>query len=318
MLEDPRIIKARKEYLGNFYKTRDGKEFKVIEYNSYGDVTVEFIESGYKIHTSMSNILNGQVANPFAKSVIAFDSPEQSVLGCLFPTNNSCMIKIIGFKSMREVTYQFQDEFGYIGTTTIQNIRKGQIHNPYKRSELDRSYIGEGPYDCPRYSNLKTLWKSFCIKATGSKVKYNKTVTVNISVCDDFLCYNKFADWYLNTIVKLNPDYLYSIDKFTMYKYYRTQTEDMFFYCPETVELIPDDLAVKIQNTITLGTSTQLDTLLNLTEKYYSEKALTQRAYFAIKDQYTNENHWINIIIPSYHLQYLHINDIGRKMICEI
>jgi hypothetical protein len=117
----------------------------------------------------------------------------------------------------------------------------------------------------------------------------------------------------------LNPNYLYAIDRFTMYKYYKDQTEGMFFHCPETLELIPDDLAVKIQNSIMVGRSNQLDEILKLSEKYYSEKALTQRAYLAIKDQYTNENRWINIVIPPYHLQFLHINAIGKKMLlCEI
>lgn len=318
MSEDARSIKAKQEYLGKYYKTKDGKEFKIVEYISYGNVTVEFEESGYRIHTKMSNILSGSVANPFAKSIVAFDTPAQSVMGCLFPTNNSCMIKIIGFKSMAEVTFQFQDEFGYIGTTTMQNIRNGQVQNPYKRSELDRSFIGEGPYDCAEYSNLKQLWKNFCVKATGAKYKYNKTATTNTSICDDLLCFNKFADWFLRTSAMLNPNYLYAIDRFTMYKYYKDQTEGMFFHCPETLELIPDDLAIKIQNSIMVGRSNQLDEILKLTEKYYSEKALTQRAYLAIKDQYTNENHWINIVIPPYYLQFLHINAIGRKMLCEI
>ena len=49
--------------------------------------------------------------------------------------NEGYEVKIVDYKDRHTVTIEIQDEYKYKTVTTMQNIRKGQIKNPYKRED---------------------------------------------------------------------------------------------------------------------------------------------------------------------------------------
>lgn len=59
------------EMVGKIFPTNNGGDCIVVEYNGWDNVTVEFLDSHRaKVTTQMTNIRNGQVSNPYAKSVL--------------------------------------------------------------------------------------------------------------------------------------------------------------------------------------------------------------------------------------------------------
>ena len=67
---DPRTLRAKQEYEGKHFYTKDGKEeFVIINLNSVADVTVQFVNSGLIKHTNIGNIKMG-LPNPFAHSCV--------------------------------------------------------------------------------------------------------------------------------------------------------------------------------------------------------------------------------------------------------
>ena len=62
--------KIKEERLGSIRKNNKGELMKVIEYNSYSDVVVEF-QDEYKerVHTAWNNFIKGGVKNPYCKSI---------------------------------------------------------------------------------------------------------------------------------------------------------------------------------------------------------------------------------------------------------
>lgn len=293
---DPRTLKSKSEYEGKHFFTKDGKEeFIITNLNSVADVTIKFIGSGLERKTSISNIKAG-ISNPFAKSCICFDTIEQELVGCIFKTNQGYHIKIIAAESKAKVTYQFIDQFGYVGCTTIQNIRNGQIRNPYHMNEFG-GYFGVTPFSGDKYKDLYNVWHSMLVRGTGARQKYisegyyNSTQYYdNSAVCNEWRCYAFFADWYMGSIARLNPNFAYELDKDLLYKYYKSYTNGIKLYSPVTCVLIPHDLNIQLTNYDRDGYDHNKIriSIIEMTEYYYKNNAMSNNTYEAIKVQYYN------------------------------
>ncbi len=288
---DPRTLRAKQEYEGKHFFTKDGEEeFEIINLNSVADVTVRFINSGLIKHTNIGNIKMG-LPNPFAYSCIAFDTIQHELLGNQYRTNQGYIVKIIKVDSKKDVWYQFQDEFGYIGCTTIQNIRKGQLRNPYHRNEFG-GYLGVGNYNGNEYRDLYNLWHSMLVRGTGARNKYEVYGDAqrydNCAVCNEWLNYNIFAEWYMNYISRMNPEFAYEIDKDLLFPIYRKRTGGIKLYSPVTCVLVPHDLNIQFTNYNKPGYNKDniRKSIIQITEYYHSNGALDDNTYNAIRVMY--------------------------------
>lgn len=81
--------------------------------------------------------LNQGISNPFpGNSPVYFNDPYKKYIGMYFKTNEQFLIKVIEYKGTSNITVQFQDETGYVINTTMQNIKNGQVKNPYIRNQF--------------------------------------------------------------------------------------------------------------------------------------------------------------------------------------
>lgn len=288
-----------KKYIGNHYFTKDGKkEFVVVKCDKFSKAEIEFIESGYRKTVSMGNVLCGNIQNPFKNSCIVFEDPSKAIIGHIFKTNGGDLIKIIEYKNYNNVVYQFMDEYEYIGSTTMQNIRKGQVRNPYKRDSIG-AYIGVCDYAGKEYKWLYSKWQNMVYRGTGAKSKYKYSSTNgyidnyvdNGGICDEWMCYANFANWYMDRFSKMNQTFDYAINKDLLYILYCDSTNGYRFYSPETVEIIPfelHDIIVRYNKDYKLP-----DELMKkvscLADSYYYNNGLSDVAYAAIKSFYCYE-----------------------------
>lgn len=314
-----RSQESKEKYEGTHYFTKDtGAEYFIKEYNKSSDVIIEFTDSGFTRHTNMGNIMLGNIPDPFAKSCIAFRDPVAAMIGCYFKTNQGYMIRIIAAKSLRRLTYQFQDEFGYIGTTTYQNISKGQIRNPYHRLE-NGGYVGYGPYNTSDYKWLYNIWNGLVNRGTGYRKKYhdihNDNFIANSGISDEFMCYSTFAEWYIAFLSILNSSIEYDINKDILFPVYSAQSNGIHYYSSETCELIPKDLNLILRNNnqCTNPSHDSINTVSALADKYYSEKALTERAYYAIKRFFCRDQRFP---VPQCYITPYNQANIRKNNIC--
>lgn len=63
-----KVIKNRQEKLGQVFYNKFGSKMEVVEYKNKAEVTVKF-EDGYIVTGEFSNIKNGNISNPYDKSV---------------------------------------------------------------------------------------------------------------------------------------------------------------------------------------------------------------------------------------------------------
>jgi hypothetical protein len=303
---DPRTLRAKQEYEGKEFYCSDGiHKFVVEKFNSASDIIILFPGTDLRMKKQMNQIKKGQVTYPF-KHTVYFEDPVIGLMNSYYQTNQGYYIKIIGVESMAKVTYQFQDSFGYIGTTTIQNIEKGQVRNPYHMNEFG-GYLGEGPYTGDQ--KLYNTWHCMMVRGTGCRQKYDYYGPAQqyktCKMCNEWRNYNVFAHWYVTNISKLNPNYVYEVDKDLLYPLYRTSTEGYKLYCPLTCVLIPHELnllfqgmekAENISQRINMTSPEKLNHIIQLTEQLWSEGAISEKTYKAIRFLYYRDGTVMNYI----------------------
>jgi len=311
---DPRTIRSQQNYVGKIFKCLNSDlQFKIENFISYKEVLINFIGTNIRRTVTMTDIEKG-ILDPFTcfTSVKGTGSPNCPVcwtenctakdkyVGLQYRTNEGYIIEVIDYTGSSDVTVKFLIN-GYITHTTMQNIKKGQVHNPYKPNKFG-GYEGEGPYKSDKYDDIYRRWYNMLIRAdqvyynshrgTNSKGILNPTEAYNnLCISPQFLNYSIFAEWYLKELSQLNPNYDYDIDKDALYHKYKNYTGGRKCYGPDTCILIPHGLNVllsdrdngyyvpkyKISYTIN-----KINNIKEAADKFYADKALTQKSYFAI------------------------------------
>lgn len=256
---DQRTERCIKEYLGKHFFTKDGKvEFEIIAVRSYGDVDIRYCGTDITKNTKIGNIKNG-LPNPFIGERGVYDSPvmfEDFSLkynGTVWQTNEGYYVQIMNYVGTSDVKIRFLNVTPACHlTVTMQNLRKGQIKYPFKRNKFG-GYVGMGPYNTNEFSWLYQIWYNMLMRTNGTEyyIKYHGCYTDaynNAEICDAWLNYNVFADWYLNQLRFLNPNISYDIDKDFLYPIYKYQTDGKKLYSPDTCLLIPHAINAALAN----------------------------------------------------------------------
>ena len=69
-----------KDCVGKVYKSLNSGDFEVLKYNDYGNVEIQFVNTGFETSAELGNIRNGKVKDPCAPSVCGV-----GVLGAKYP-----------------------------------------------------------------------------------------------------------------------------------------------------------------------------------------------------------------------------------------
>lgn len=106
--------------------------------------------------------------------------------------------------------------------STMQNIKKGQIKNPYHRSVYGIGYYGEGKYTA-RFNKVKTeeyiKWFSMFNRCYSEQYHEKQPTYIGCSVAEEFWNFQNFAKWYnqkkyiCKYQLELDKDLLYAGNK---------------------------------------------------------------------------------------------------------
>ena len=89
----------------------------------------------------------------------------------------------------------------------------------------------------------------------------------------------------------MNSKYAYEVDKDLLYHYYKKFTNGYKVYSPSTCVLIPHNLNIQLQNYDRPGYNKDhiRESIIDMTEKYYKDGAMTGNTYNAIRSQFYKE-----------------------------
>lgn len=305
---DLKTEKFRLGYLGTHYLTTDGKvEFYISRANSYADVDITFIPSGYTKRTSVGNIKKG-ISNPFAvkghpelTKPFIFTDPQLEFVGLKFKTNEECWLQITKYEGYGKVHYKFLDEFGYYGHTTLQNIKNGEVKNPYVRNAAG-GYLGDsGIYSGIEFEWLRNTWYQMLNRASGKRHNYKEHIEAydNVAIYPAWYNYTLFAHWYMNELATLNQsdNIIYQVDKDLMYPFYSRFSRGRKCYSPFTCVLIPKPINVVIS---TIYRKKSLEKLNNDIEFYLKNNCISIDTYSTIKRFYIKDPKYADYVTTKY------------------
>ncbi|MBR6289259.1 MAG: hypothetical protein IKR19_07990 [Acholeplasmatales bacterium] len=313
---DPRTIKFRKDYQGKHFFTKDNKqEFVITDARSYGDVDIEFINSKLKKNTKVGNIKVG-LANPFVTKngnlTVAFESPQLQYEGCQYKTNQGYIIMITKYIGISNVEYIFLDSHGYRGKTTLQNIKNGQVANPFHINEFG-GYLGvNSRFTGNQFKFLRNIWYNMLSRASGKRAEYvnntqaylNVKAYSNCMVEPSWYCYGVFSEWYMDNLNKLNPAYNYEVDKDLLFPYYKQYTNGCKCYSQYTCILLPQEINVSIANYTRFNSYTTNNTVnIELQEKcenLYKNGAISLDTLNVLKRFFIHLAEYSNYISDKY------------------
>lgn len=107
-------------------------------------------------------------------------------------------MKIVKINTSNNIDIEFQDEHHYIKqNTTYSNFKIGSISNPYFPTVCGVGYLGVGRFatnnNCVEY----VTWKDMLERCYSEKDRLDHKSYFGISeVCNDWLDYQNFGEWY--------------------------------------------------------------------------------------------------------------------------
>jgi hypothetical protein len=106
---------------------------------------------------------------------------------------------IVEYVTHKNVTVQFQDKNKCIVKTRMHNIRLGSVPNPYDNTVIGVGCIGRGKY-LPTDGRKATIayehWRGMLLRCYCNKTQDKFPTYKGFSVCDEWLIYQNFADWF--------------------------------------------------------------------------------------------------------------------------
>ena len=115
-------------------------------------------------------------------------------------------MKIVKINTSNSIDIEFQDEHHYIKqNTTYSNFKSGSISNPYFPTVCGVGYLGVGRFatnnNCVEY----VTWKDMLERCYSEKDKLDHKSYFGISeVCNDWLDYQNFGEWYESNKYEVN------------------------------------------------------------------------------------------------------------------
>lgn len=155
----------------------------------------------------------------------------------IFNSYNS-KITIIGYKDKRNVTVKFEN--GYIKNCEYNQFKKGLIKSPYDKRLYNLGYIGEGDYDTS--INYKTTiqyqhWYNLLRRCYNEKDRQKYPTYIGITVCDEWLCFQNFAEWFDNNYYTVDNEKM-CLDKDILHKNNKIYSPDNCVFVPQRINLL--------------------------------------------------------------------------------
>ena len=145
-----KFVNLKDEKLGLEKLNNQGCLMKIVEYNDYRNIIVEF-QDEYKarINANMERFMNGKIRNPNYR------------LGQTRINNQGCLMKVVKYKSTTDMEVEFQDEYKSVVKTEWRNFNNGSTRNPKYRFGIEKYNNKKYLMKCIEYINYSNVLIEF-------------------------------------------------------------------------------------------------------------------------------------------------------------
>lgn len=161
---------------------------------------------------------------------------RDELLGKEFQTNNCGKCFVIDYKSHANVTVMFYEPICVV-KCYMQNLRKGQVSNPFYATVYGKGYLGRGKYS-NKDIKLYDLWVGMLRRCYSKSFHKKQPTYKDTTICEDWHDFQNFAEWcevQSNYNFKDEFGKSYQLDKDILVKGNK-------HYSPETCCFVPQEI----------------------------------------------------------------------------
>lgn len=152
--------------------------------------------------------------------------------------NQGCMMKIITYRSHKDIDVQFNDEFNTIVTNReYGDFKKGTIKNPNHVSVCGVGYIGQGNYNYKDNKDSYEAWRGMIRRCYDSQCHIKYPTYIGCAVCDEWHCFQTFCEWYYNNYYEI-PEQRIALDKDILCKGNKIYSPDTCCFVPQCINTL--------------------------------------------------------------------------------
>ena len=145
---------------------------------------------------------------------------------------------IASYRTKRDIDVYFPQYNWTAKNLNYDNFKRGNIKCPYEPRIYGIGYLGEGKYKIHDKNGKLTkcykVWHSMLERCYDSKYKEKHLTYKNCKVCDEWLCFQNFAEWYYNNYYEIEGRKM-MLDKDILHKGNKV-------YSPENCVFVPNNI----------------------------------------------------------------------------
>ena len=124
---------------------------------------------------------------------------DKVLVGQVRNTNEGGSFTVIEFHSAKNVIIRHNDEHGHVAKVSSDQVRNGNIRNPFYPTLYGVAYMGVGKHKAKikgKHVQQYSIWtgavcRCYCPVRLAKRPSYN-----GCTLSKEFLCYQNFAEWY--------------------------------------------------------------------------------------------------------------------------
>jgi len=160
-------------------------------------------------------------------------------IGKEFISNEGSKFKIEEILSKRRVKIKFLDSCGYSYEVDKSSILKGQVANPYYKSNRGFGFYGVGKYkSCLNSKPTReyNTWTCMIRRVFSEKNHKTQPTYKNVYICEDWANFQIYAEWYTSNYPRIEG-VNFEIDKDLLQQNVRDK-----IYSPSTCIFLPNNV----------------------------------------------------------------------------
>lgn len=144
---------------------------------------------------------------------------------------------VVGYRTRRDIDVYFP-EYNWIAKgIQYNNFKKGNVKCPYERRVFDVGYLGEGKYKVMENgepTKCYKIWNSMLQRCYDSKYHERKSTYMNCKVCEEWLCFQNFAEWFYKNYYEIENERM-ALDKDILVKNNKIYSPVTCIFVPQTI-----------------------------------------------------------------------------------
>lgn len=177
---------------------------------------------------------------------------EKYGVGKIFKNKQDEEFQIIEYLGNSKVKLKFLDNYGYETIKTKSNIWSKEVKNPYFPIVYGVGYLGVGLWSAYINNNPTkeySTWKNILKRCFCESYKEIQPTYTKCEICDEWLNFQNFAEWYDNNYPHHVEDVSFEIDKDLLSK------NNKKIYSEETCVFIPSNVNLLLSHKKKTNTS---------------------------------------------------------------